>query len=155
MAPGDAQLDDASGCLVSQGANSRCGFIRGGIAMRGWRAGERVNRSCSHRSVSAIFHPACNTWLPSFRDGRLIVEWVVKGCCQDSVVAKLDCGLGVHRERTRFSSTRSRFGDIFSSIVECSFNRILFLLPFHAFSQGESAMWLNQLYRWRKLNAFW
>lgn len=35
MAPGDAQLDDASGCLVSQGANSRCGFIRGGIAMRG------------------------------------------------------------------------------------------------------------------------
>lgn len=61
MAPGDAQLDDASGCLVSQGANSRCGFIRGGIAMRGWRAGERVNRSCSHRSVSAIFHPACNT----------------------------------------------------------------------------------------------
>ena len=76
MAPGDAQLDDASGCLVSQGANSRCGFIRGGIAMRGWRAGERVNRSCSHRSVSAIFHPACNTWLPSFRDGRLIVEWL-------------------------------------------------------------------------------
>ena len=65
---------------------------------------------------------------------------IVKGCCQDSVVAKLDCGLGVHRERTRFSSTRSRFGDVFSSIVECSFNRILFLLPFHAFSQGESAM---------------
>lgn len=66
----------ASGCLLSQGANARCGFI-GGIAMRvgrGGRGGRGLIEVAPVLVRDFLQLATCDFLVPTFRDGRLIVE---------------------------------------------------------------------------------
>lgn len=63
----------ASGCLLSQGANARCGFI-GGIAMRVGRGGRRLIEVAPVLVRDFLQLATCDFLVPTFRDGRLIVE---------------------------------------------------------------------------------
>lgn len=68
----------ASGCLLSQGANARCGFI-GGIAMRvgrGGRGGRGLIEVAPVLVRDFLQLATCDFLVPTFRDGRLIVEWL-------------------------------------------------------------------------------